>query len=90
MLRLGRCSGSEEAAAWREAAQSRSPASGEVIGLALVAPMNEPPNMRVQWTRAARFARTRSPLTRRPLGVIDERRVHSAMRRFLQRAKPSW
>ena len=24
------------------------------------------------------------------LGVIDEGRVHSAMRRFLQRAKPRW
>jgi hypothetical protein len=27
-----------------------------------------PPNMRVQRTRAARFARQRSPLTRGPLG----------------------
>jgi hypothetical protein len=54
MLRLGRCSGSEEAAAWREAAQSRSPASGEVIGLALVATMNEPPNKAVERALGAR------------------------------------
>ena len=30
--------------------------------------LGQPPNPRVQRTRAARFARTRSPLTRHPLG----------------------
>src|SRR5215472_18429485 len=32
--------------------------------------MKRPPNMRVQRTRAARFARIGSPLTRHPLGAL--------------------